>query len=283
MPGAQEQGVHGVSATLTRSIALTVAAFALPAVAAPEFNPATAFGARPSVSDLSLSPDGKTVAYIIPTTGQGSALFTLRLEKGATRKNVTSVDGKPERLRDCAWVANDRLVCTVYGVVPDPALGLVQKSRLIAIDADGSNLKLLSTKENSYSRGWQLGGGEIIDWLPDENGAVLMARVYLPDDRTGSHLGSSEHGLGVDRVDTRTLQVSHVVPPKADAVDYITDGRGAVRIMGASQVHDDRDTGLITYSYRDAGARDWKKLSEFNSVTGEGFEPLAVDHDLNVA
>jgi hypothetical protein len=51
---------------------------------------------------------------------------------------------------------------------------------------------LLSTRENPYSHGRRLGGGEVIDWLPDADSSVLMVRVYLADDRTGSRIGSAD-------------------------------------------------------------------------------------------
>jgi dipeptidyl aminopeptidase/acylaminoacyl peptidase len=271
---------------LNFGLALLLAATAttVQAQKAAQFDAAAAFGARPSVADLTLSPDGKRVAYIAPAAGQGAVLYTVGLEKDARPNAVTHTDGKPDRLGRCSWVANDRLVCIVYGVIKNPLMGLLPWTRLIAIDADGKNLKLLSTQQNEYSRGWQLGGGTVLDWLPDENGSVLMTRHYLPDDHLGSHLGSSDEGLGVDRIDTRTLEVSHVERPARSATDYITDGRGTVRIMAMRVTSSgDQDTGVTHYHYRLGNSRDWRSLSEFNSLTGEGFRPIAVDHDLNVA
>jgi acetyl esterase/lipase len=268
---------------LTLAFSFLLAATAMHAQAAGNFDPAAAFGARPSTADLSLSPDGTRVAYIAPAAGEGAVLVTQSLEKGARAKAVFFADGKPTRLRSCSWVADDRLVCTLYGVSKDPLLDLAPWTRLIAVDADGKNLKLLSTQQSEYSRGWQLYGGEILDWLPDENGSVLMARVYLPDKHTGSRLGSPELGLGVDRVDTRTLAVSHVLEPSITADDYITDGLGNVRVKGRGQMRGEIDTGVIEYEYRAPNSRDWKRLGDFNTVTDEGFLPLAVDPDLNVA
>jgi len=95
---------------------LLLAANAVEGQNAGSFDAAAAFGARPSVSGLSLSPDGQTVAYLSATSGQGSVLYTLSLEKGARPKPVTRVDGKPDRLQSCSWVADDRLICEVYGV-----------------------------------------------------------------------------------------------------------------------------------------------------------------------
>lgn len=266
---------------LRLGIILLFAATAVQAQKAGSFDAAAAFGARPGVSGLSLSPDGRRVAYLSAGPGQSSVLYTWSLEKGALAKAATQADGKPDRLGDCSWVANDRLVCQVYGV-SQTAEGILPWSRIVAVDADGTNLKLLSTRQNDYSRGWQLGGGSVLDWLPDENGSVLMTRRYVPDDRTGSHLGSSDEGLGVDRIDTRKLSIAHVEHPSRTTLEYITDGRGTVRIMGVGETRSDYVTGLIHYSYRVPGSREWKHLCDFNLVDNEGFEPLAADHDLNL-
>ena len=67
----------------------------------------------------------------------------------------------------------------------------------MAVNSDGTNLRMLSTRENTYSRGYQFYGGDILDWLPDEDGAVLMTRVYLPDDHLGSRAGDAKEGLEV--------------------------------------------------------------------------------------
>jgi len=42
---------------------------------------ATAFGARPSRTDMSLSPDGTSIAFIASERGQGGALFTPRFSR----------------------------------------------------------------------------------------------------------------------------------------------------------------------------------------------------------
>jgi alpha-beta hydrolase superfamily lysophospholipase len=55
---------------------------------APAFDPATAFGSRPSVLHLSLSPDGKSLAYVAPNQGMGSFLYTVSsfIGDGATMR-----------------------------------------------------------------------------------------------------------------------------------------------------------------------------------------------------
>jgi acetyl esterase/lipase len=273
-----------VSRTRLLGLASLCACASLQAQNTNPFDAAAAFGARESVVNLSLSPDGANVAYAVPSVGQGSQLFTLGLAKGSRAKIALAVDGKPFRLEHCGWVSNTRLVCKVYGVVVDPGYGPMAISRMMAVDSDGKNPRLLSTRQNAYSRGIQLGGGDIIDWLPDEEGAVLMTREYLPDDHLGSRVGSSAEGLGVDRIDTRTLDVKRVEPPNPEAVEYISDGRGTVRIMGIGKIRNgDQSTGVTAYLYRLPGSRAWRPLGDFNSLDGSGFNPYAVDSDLNVA
>ncbi len=264
-------------------LALSLLAFRAHAEAS--FDAAAAFGARPSVETLSFSPDGMNVAYRVPKAGQGSAIYVLGLTKGASPRLVAAAAGKPERLGGCGWVANDRLICHVYGVI-NASLYLMPFHRVFAVNADGTNMKMLSTRENSYSRGVAPGGGSIIDWLPDEDGAALMSRWYLPDDRTGSHLGSSKKGLGVDWINTRTLVTRSIESPHNEAVEYLSDGRGTLRIMGVEStrgVGEGYISGDINYSYRREGSFEWHKLGEAVGQEHNGFEPYAVDHDRNLA
>jgi acetyl esterase/lipase len=268
---------------------LLLASFPLHLIAAPDFDAAKAFGARPSVEHLSLSPDGMSVAFVVPASGQGSVVYVQSLAKGASRtvKAVLSASGKPERLGGCDWVSNQRLVCIVYGVVAaSGVLEPVQVTRLIAVNTDGTKLQLLSTSGNSYTRGIQLGGGYVLDWLPDEDGVVLMTRMYSPDDRLGTRLGSTKSGMAVDRIDTVTLAVRTIEQPRDDAVAYISDGHGNIRIMGTKSrlgALGDYDSGNITYYYRKTGSRDWQPMGEVVGEDHNGFEPVAVDRDVNLA
>jgi hypothetical protein len=268
---------------------LLLSSFPLLSIAAPPFDAAKAFGARPSVEDVSLSPDGMSVAYIAATTGQGSVVYVQSLAKGASlnSKPILGARGNPERLGGCDWVSNQRLVCSIYGVVATSILlEPVEASRLIAVNTDGTKMQILSTKSSFYTRGLALGGGNVVDWLPDEDGAVLMTRLYLPDDHTGSHIGSSKHGIAVDRVDTQTLAARTIEQPNDAAVDFISDDRGTIRIMGVRSRHGalgDYDSGNLAYYYRKADSRDWLPIGEVVGEEHNGFQPVAVDHDANLA
>src|SRR5580693_9650049 len=108
---------------------------------AKSFDAAAAFGARPSIADMSLSPDGRSVAYITPTDGQGAAVYTLSLTKGASPKLALRATGKPDRIANCAWASNERVVCDVYAIMKDPTVGFMPYSRVVAMNADGTGFQ----------------------------------------------------------------------------------------------------------------------------------------------
>jgi hypothetical protein len=226
-----------------------------------------------------------SVAFVAPAKGQGSVVVILSLPKGSKARPVLTANGTPDRIARCDWVSNERLVCEVYGVLKrNVFLEPILFTRLMAVNADGSNPKVLSTVENPYSHGIQLGGGNVIDWLPDEDGAALIERVHLADEHLGSHIGTSQQGLAVDRIDTRSLAAKTVEQPRDGAAEYPSDGRGAVRIMGlTTRQAGSQDKGVVYFSYRQQDSRDWQKLSDYNVRERSGFYPVSVDHDLNVA
>src|SRR5947209_2073994 len=161
---------------------------------------------------------------------------------------------------------------------------IVDASRIVAVDVDGKNLKLLSNHSRADDAYVSLNGGGVIDELPDENGAVLMERTYVPEERQATHMNDTREGFGVDRLDTASLSFKSVEPPRRDAIEYISDGRGKVRIMGAREAAGSTgyDRATVSYYYRTEDSNGWKPLGEYNNLTGEGFNPYAVDSTLNV-
>ena len=126
----------------------------------PGFDAAAAFGARESARGLQLSPDGTRVSYLSAGPNLTTSLYTLALAPGSQRQLVTRSSGSPDRLRACRWVSNDRLVCAVMFIVREvDQLTYQYAERLIAVDANSANLKLLSKKTNSYTYGRDFGGG----------------------------------------------------------------------------------------------------------------------------
>lgn len=261
-----------------------VALLWLPAAGAAQNDDAANFGTRESVEHASLSPDGTRLAYLQPTHGQGSALYVVPLDGSAQPVSILAADGEPERIGYCKWAATSRLVCSIYGAVLIEGSQPTYVTRLVAVDADGRNMKLLFNQGRmGAALGYKLDGGSVIDWLPDEDGKVLMTRDYVPEMSTGTHIAQTENGTGVVRLDTRSLTISRVERPKDDAVEYISDGRGKVRILGlVPKDASGYDRSKTRYHYRAPGSNDWRLLS----IVEEGasaFNPYGVDPELNVA
>jgi dienelactone hydrolase len=253
---------------------------AVPAGAATPAETAAAFGARPAVQQLSLSPDGAHIAFIAPSGPKGTALYTVALGEGADPRPALVTTGVPERLTNCNWVSNARLTCTIYGVVQRPEM-IVPFSRLVAVDAAGGHQVVLSTRNDSNSLGVMLYGGGIIDWLPGKDGQVLIQRDHMAQDGTGSLVrgAATRTGLGVEQIDTRTLAAVPVEQPKPMAESYLTDGHGTVRIVGFAQQAGATGylSASVNYAFHPQGSRELKPLSTFNGASHAGFLPQAVD------
>ncbi len=246
---------------------------------------AARFGARDNIQQMSLSPDARHIAVIQPAPGRASVVNVLALD-GSGERRILAVDGSQENISYCRWSTNTRLICNV-NVIRNDGSRLLGFSRMIAVDADGSAMKMISVGTNYRSLGLGQDGGAVIDWTgADQTGSVLMTRSFVPEVQIGTRLAERGEGLGVERVDTVTLARSTIERPKSDAVEYITDGKGEVRIMGLRpSTGDGLLSGTRNYFYRKVGERSWQPLSTISGKAGGagGFDPYAIDPALNVA
>lgn len=269
---------------LTNVLATLLLTAAAPAVAQSDL--AKRFGAREQVAQMSLSPDGTHLAAVVATRGRGRQVMILTTDQSQPAKSVLASGGDPEQIDYCHWATDSRLVCGI-----STSLGkrrdILGFTRLVTVNADGTGMKLLSARTSDDALELMQSGGSIIDWLADgTGGALLMTRQFVPEGSTGTNIAQTRSGIGVERVDPATLRRTIVLAPRIDAREYITDGHGTIRIMGLrGRDNDGYDQGRITYRYRKPGDSDWQTLSVVagDSQTESGFDPYAVDRDLNVA
>ncbi|MBO9544298.1 S9 family peptidase [Caulobacter sp.] len=269
---------------LTRGVLVGLTGLVLAPVAAHAADAAKAFGARPAVLSASLSPDGQSIALVQPLAeAQASAVFVARLDGTGTPKPVLTANGKPYRLTSCGWVTNTRLICELRMLLITDATRMAY-SRMVALNADGAEVKEMTAKPSSVEVGYHQDGGDVVDWLSDDDaGVVLMTRQYEGEISTGSLMGvNARKGLAVERVDTVTMVRTPVEAPRGDTVNYISDQHGGLRIMA---VQPRNNAGYrsdeVTYFHRPAAGGQWTAIP----ATGElaGFRPWAVDRDLNAA
>ena len=258
----------------------------MPAHASEADGRAAIFGAREAVLQASLSPDGTRIAFVQPVDAQKAVILIANLadrtDMAATP--IFAVDGNPERISDCHWVSNSRLLCDIFGATRLAGQWPTYFTRVVALDADGKNVRVLrNAKGTGETLGYALFGGDVIDWNTGKDGHVLMMRDYVPETTIGTHLAQTREGVGVDDIDTGSLAASKRETPRDNVAAYISDGAGTVRVMGIRQLDNlsGYSTGVVNYFYRRTGGREWEKLSAVDN-RGVGFDPSGVDPVTNV-
>jgi dipeptidyl aminopeptidase/acylaminoacyl peptidase len=247
-------------------------------------DPAALFGARARIEQIDLSPDGQRLVYLTP--GPRASTMVVMQQLGATQAQVIlRTDGNPERVNWCNFVSNDRLVCRITFLQRRNNF-LIPFYRLLSVDASGGDPKLLGERESFFDAYIRQFDGSIIDWRPGQEGTVLMSRSYVPEaGRIGTRMVRTTEGLGVDRVDVRTLRSTSVVRANPNAVQFMSDGRGNVRIMATQPMRGatGQVSSRIDYFYRTGPDGDWREFSHFDTLSEEGMAPVAVDATLNAA
>ena len=255
----------------------------LAAQPAPMGNLAEKFGALETVDQISLAPDGSKIAYL-GQLGSDQVIYVVDLVAGGLPKPIIKAESRDARFSWCGWSTPERLVCDVRTVLSDNGV-LLGFSRLVALDADGRRLVKLTQDQSFRALRIVQDGGTVLDWsVPGEPGKVLMTREYVPENAMGTNLRNDKDGLGVDMVDTVTLKRSKVESPRRGAVEYLSDERGTVRMLGLQDSNSQgyaKDT--ISYLYRRQGSRDWEPLIKLNLAanTPGSFNPVTIDADTN--
>jgi dipeptidyl aminopeptidase/acylaminoacyl peptidase len=246
---------------------------------------AKAFGARPSVMAASLSRDGNSVVYLTPGPGRSTAAVIGDLNSGQFHTLVRT-DGKPESLDWCSFASSTRAICRFGGLVPWQG-GVnngapVGFSRLVALDLDGGHPKLMGQPETANDEWLRQYDAQVIDWLVDTDGQVLINRLYVPEaNTTGKLVYRTKKGWGVDRLDVTSLKSDRVEEPR-EAAGYQTDGRGHVRLMYiVGERHSGMLTGQLKYFYRTANSRDWKDFTTVTNTNDPDFVPLTIDSTID--
>lgn len=247
---------------------------------------ATRFGAREEVQQIALSPDGKRFVALMADAKRGVRAFVFTIDSASPAVPILASTGEKEELQYCQWASNERLICAL-GFVSGRVRDMVGFGRLLAIGADGKNVKVLSAHESGNPLGIMQDGGHVIDWQGDAAGnTVLMTRQFVPSVQTGTNISVSAEGLAVERVDPVSLRRETVEVPRPTASEYIADGKGKVRIIGLRPTtNTGYSTDRMSYLYRKPESNTWLPLSTVvgDSQSGRGFDPYAVDPTLNVA
>ena len=238
------------------------------------------FGAREGSFAANLSPLGDKVVYLSADGGSRTVVKLLDLATQKERRIIAS-DGKRESLQWCEFATDSWIVCR-YGGNAHYGNSVIAFGRLVAIDLDKNQAKPLGVRMDA-DRDDEIRqeDGSILDLLTGgSGGSVLMARNHVPQQApSGQAGGDSGGGLGVDRIDLSSMHVTTVEVPRHGASQFMTDGRGAVRLVGLDQhaQNGEQLSGKTKFRFRVAGSESWRDLGEYDSRNDGGMWPLAID------
>lgn len=266
-------------------IGCAVAAFSMSEAAraapAPLTVDATMFGAREQAGQVALSPSGNKVVMLVAGPGKSTIAKVFDLQTGAMSIAVSS-NANPQSLDWCKFATDTQLVCQYSG--NENSIGaIIGFSRLVTVATDGKNLKHLGQAQSAYDAGIRQVDGQILDWLDDGAGSVLMQRNYVPEvGRTDTKIVRKKEGLGVDKINLATLKSVTVENANGDVSGYKTDGRGQIRLRITETANRDGIlTGITHFAYRKLGSNDWLPLGSHDARDGSGLYPLAIEADSN--
>lgn len=237
---------------------------------------AEAFGSAPLMRGVRLSPDGSRISYIQSDTGGRDLLSVFDTRTGTVASAMAS-EPNGYVLRWCGWANDERLLCSLRFI--EELNGLkVARSRLAAVDADGSNAVLLLQNDREL-RTLQF-QDNIVDWLPDDPEHVLLglriSRFASLRTLGLSRTGSALTGSRVVRLNIYDSTVESTGTEQGGALDWITDGHGTTRLrVSVSSTH-------RTWEVREREDGAWLDLhrAPLTDLDDE-FSPVAFDRDAN--
>ena len=239
---------------------------------------ATAFGARPDVRGVEISPSGRYFLYLSALGPTGDAVVVGNLDDGSAPKPVVKMAGDTLRPYRCDWIGDESILCEFYGT--GQAGGkLAPFQRMISFARDGSGQRLLERARSGREISASTGDGQIIDKLADTPGSVLMTTYRGAEDTRNTRIANEHAGLSVERIDLKTGRRTTIEPVNEDASEYLTDGHGRVRLLATQpSLPDSGYTGRqINYLYRAKTGGGWKPLATADALAPGQFTPLAFD------
>lgn len=259
---------------------------ALPLAAQPGVTEAEIFGARSDVIDISLSPSGEKIVLVSAGPEHTEIVNVIDFTKGAEIKPVLTNSEKIVDIDWCQWASDVRLVCQFSGMGGGDGGLLVPFDRLIALNSDGTNVKMISQRDSLRALGFNQFGGDVLALdVAGEDGMILMTRNFVPETTIGTRLGNVRSGLGVELVDTANARRRLREQPDDATMRYIADEQGQVRIrMQAQRDSNGLLTGNFRYFFRRPGSSSWSPLESLliDGQSTERMTPLAVDSARNV-
>jgi len=256
--GALERLARKSRPSISRALTWSIVLFAIaPASnAAPPDPLAVAFGTRPALWDVRMSPDGTKVSFLQMHPEDLPVLRTLDLTTGEANLALASTrDGFD--IQWCKWANNERLLCGFSAITG--GWNTYPVTRLVAINADGSQMKVLLQRklEDEFAQFQD----QVVDWLADDPKRVLVA---MPNNK----------GATLNPLDIYSGGTGSAIERHSGFVSWISDGRGFPRLY--RYVTKDQ----IRWSYRRSGEKKWRLLDKAKMTDlDHDYEPIGFGDD----
>ena len=202
---------------------------------------AVAFGSHPALWGARLSPDGKRIVYLRMHESDLPVAEVFDIEKKKTNLILASVKDEFD-VEECFWASNERLLCR-FSSVFQHRWRLYEATRLVGVNADGSGMLILLHKRLSRDSGWTQFQDQIVDLLPEQPDKILIALL-------------DSDGWGITSLNIETGAMIAKQRPRQDVSNWISDGKGEIRIR--RKVNSRR----IRWEGRTAGNQEWHSLHE---------------------
>lgn len=249
--------------------ALPAAAAAPTAPSAPP--PAAAFGALPAIDDVTLSPDGRSLAYSIDQGAKGKVVVAVDLASGDTRSTFPL--GAKGKLRDLEWADDETLLIEVslshewYGRGSE--MVRQEMFRTIAVDLKGGKPQMLLMQGGSRNL---VSGAYLVSTYTDQPKTVLMSTMDFSFTKQNSvvdtRIDKGRHDTGwvhkIYAVNVRTGAGKQLEIGTAFTTEWLADAAGrpvargewepeaklyrilAKRGMGWNEIYRQNDGGTLS-------------------------------------
>lgn len=233
------------------------------------------FAARPAIESATISPDGRYLGVINTHEGRGAALV---IDRSQAHQPPRMVLTEPPHflLNWCRWATNTRLLCGYRGMVKPSGHAFVI-TRLVAVDADGRNTKVLI--QNSVNAQGQF-QDRVINWNPGPADTVLIEAdegLNEVQSAAGTHVYGNVGTHAVPAVFELNVVTGLLVMrqhAREPVRHWITDVHGHVRLGWGLAGN------AISYYARLDGDSDWRRLARFDAFSREKhFEPVAISSE----
>ncbi len=271
--------------------------------AAPQ--PIEHFARMPQIRNVTISPDGRHLVFL-SAIGDVSVLMTFNRSGDSEFRQIAGSEPGKFDLTWCRWASDKRLLCALQGNIRGKKYAEPPYSRLIGVDVDGRELKVLQLRPDKANmvatttslRNFNMNepqgmdeGMRVEDYQNTgdtggfDTGAKSVA-MYNPEKQDGVidvTPGDDERILiqvdddadsypSVFSMNIYTGQTGLVLNENPPIHNFATDGKGNVRLGWGSA-----DRVNMQYFARLEGEREWRRLSRSNAFTAtKALRPIAM-------